>query len=79
VWWSARERGSDGRCGEEISAGLIFLCFVSFYQFFPEHLSESGPALFYSGPALKRSNSGEKEMKPLKGALPDKIKISTFR
>ncbi|AEL27354.1 hypothetical protein [Cyclobacterium marinum] len=27
----ARERGSVGPCGEEFSAGLIFLCFVSFH------------------------------------------------
>jgi len=28
----ARERGGDRPCGQEFSAGLIFLCFVSFYQ-----------------------------------------------
>jgi len=28
----ARERGGVGPCGEKFSAGLIFLCFVSFYQ-----------------------------------------------
>jgi len=27
----ARERGGDRPCGEKFSAGLIFLCFVSFH------------------------------------------------
>jgi len=27
----ARERGGDRPCGREFSAGLIFLCFVSFH------------------------------------------------
>jgi hypothetical protein len=31
----ARERGGVRPCGEEFSAGLIFLCFVSFYQACP--------------------------------------------
>jgi hypothetical protein len=34
----ARERGGDRPCGREFSAGLIFLCFVSFYQACPEAL-----------------------------------------
>jgi hypothetical protein len=29
---TARERGGDRPCGRQFSAGLIFLCFVSFYQ-----------------------------------------------
>jgi len=28
---NARERGGVGPCGEKFSAGLIFLCFVSFH------------------------------------------------
>jgi len=32
----ARERGGDRPCGREFSAGLIFLCFVSFYPTCPE-------------------------------------------
>ena len=31
----ARERGGVGPCGEEFSAGLIFLCFVSFHLSLP--------------------------------------------
>ena len=34
----ARERGGDRPCGEGFSAGLIFLCFVSFYQVFLNEL-----------------------------------------
>jgi hypothetical protein len=64
----AREEGGFWPCGKEFSAGLIFLCFVSFYLTCPEHLSESGPA-------MKQSNSGEKEMKRLKRNLPNKSKI----
>ena len=33
---AARERGGDRPCGREFSAGLIFLCFVSFHQACPE-------------------------------------------
>jgi hypothetical protein len=55
----AIERVGDRPCGEEFSAGLIFLCLVSFYQVYP--------VLFR-----------EKEMKRLKGSLPNEIKIFTF-
>jgi hypothetical protein len=62
---------ATGLAGQEFSAGLIFLCFVSFYLTCPEHLSESGPA-------LKQSNSGGKELKRSIVPLPGIIKIFTF-
>jgi hypothetical protein len=53
----ARERGGDWLCGQEFSAGLIFLCFVSFYQEkemkrLKEHLpnKDKSPPLYYISP-----------------------------